>query len=54
MKLLAAGLTNLEIAEMLVVSPETVKKHTSAIYSKFGVSNRTEAANKARDLGLLE
>ena len=54
LKLIAAGLTNREIAETLVVSPETVKKHTSAIYSKLGVSNRTEAANKARELGLLD
>ena len=54
LKLIAAGLTNREIAEALVVSPETVKKHTGAIYSKLGVSNRTEAANKARELGLLD
>jgi LuxR family maltose regulon positive regulatory protein len=54
LKLIAAGLTNREIAKVLVVSPETVKKHTGAIYSKLGVSNRTEAANKARELGLLD
>lgn len=51
--LLAAGLTNREIAERLVVSPETVKKHTSTIYGKLRVSNRTSAAARARDLGLL-
>jgi ATP/maltotriose-dependent transcriptional regulator MalT len=54
LKLIAAGLTNREIAETLVISAETVKKHTSAIYSKLGASNRTEAANKARELGLLD
>jgi LuxR family transcriptional regulator, maltose regulon positive regulatory protein len=53
-RLIAAGLTNREIAETLVVSPETVKKHTSAIYSKLSVSNRTEAAARARELGLLD
>jgi LuxR family maltose regulon positive regulatory protein len=54
LKLIAAGLTNREIAEALVISSETVKKHTGAIYSKLGVSNRTEAAHRARELGLLE
>jgi LuxR family maltose regulon positive regulatory protein len=51
--LMAAGLTNREIAERLVISPETVKKHTTAIYGKLGVKNRTEASARARDLDLL-
>lgn len=54
LRLIAAGLTNREIAEALVIPSETVKKHTRAIYSKIGASNRTEAAHKARELGLLE
>jgi ATP/maltotriose-dependent transcriptional regulator MalT len=33
---------------------ETVKKHSGDIYYKPGVSNRTEAAARARELGLLE
>jgi ATP/maltotriose-dependent transcriptional regulator MalT len=37
LKLIAAGLTNREIAETLVISPETVKKHTGSIYGKLGV-----------------
>jgi LuxR family transcriptional regulator, maltose regulon positive regulatory protein len=53
LRLIAAGLTNREIAEALVISAETVKKHTSAIYSKLGVGNRTEAAGRARELNLL-
>lgn len=52
-QLMAAGLTNREIAAALVVSPETVKKHTSSIYGKLGVGNRTAAVVKARALGLL-
>jgi LuxR family transcriptional regulator, maltose regulon positive regulatory protein len=53
LELLAAGLTNREIAGQFVISPETVKKHVSSIYGKLGISNRTEAAALARKLGLL-
>jgi len=52
LELLAAGLTNREIGEALVISPETVKKHTSNIYGKLGASNRTEAVARARKLDL--
>ncbi len=54
LQLVAAGLTNPEIAENLVISPQTVKKHAANIYGKLNVSNRTEAAAKARWLGLLD
>jgi LuxR family transcriptional regulator, maltose regulon positive regulatory protein len=54
LKLLAAGLKNYEIAGRLVISPETVKKHTGNIYRKLGASNRTAAAARARELDLLD
>jgi LuxR family maltose regulon positive regulatory protein len=50
---IAAGRRNREIANELVVTPETVKKHTSHIFDKLGVANRTEAVTRARQLGLL-
>ncbi|MGH2533799.1 MAG: LuxR C-terminal-related transcriptional regulator [Thermomicrobiales bacterium] len=54
LRLIAAGLTNQEIADRLVISSETVKKHTGNIYAKLGVGNRTEAAARARALDLLD
>jgi LuxR family maltose regulon positive regulatory protein len=54
LRLLAAGLTNREIAGALSISPETVKRHTAGIYGKLGAGNRTEAAARARDLGILD
>jgi LuxR family maltose regulon positive regulatory protein len=53
LELVAAGLTNGEIAAQLVISVETVKKHVGNIRAKLGVSNRTEAAARARELNLL-
>jgi LuxR family maltose regulon positive regulatory protein len=53
LSLLAAGLTNREVAEKLVISPETVKRHGASIYGKLGVGNRTRAVSRARELGLL-
>jgi DNA-binding CsgD family transcriptional regulator len=41
---LAAGRSNREIADLLVVSPHTVARHIEHIYAKLGVSNRTAAA----------
>ncbi len=54
LSLIAAGLTNAEIAERLFISPETVKKHAGNIYSKLGTRTRTEAVARARALGLLD
>lgn len=51
--LVAEGLTNQEIADRLFLSLATVKWHTSNIYGKLAVNNRTEAVAKAQALGLL-
>jgi two-component system response regulator DesR len=51
--LMASGSTNPEIADALHLSKHTVKEHTSAVYRKLGVRNRTEAVQRAQRLGLL-
>jgi LuxR family transcriptional regulator, maltose regulon positive regulatory protein len=53
LQLLAAGAPNRAIAEQLVVTLETVKKHLSHLFDKLGVANRTQAVARARQLGLL-
>ncbi len=54
LRLLAKGRQNKEIAGELWISERTVKFHVSAILSKLGVGNRTEAVSKAAQLGLIE
>lgn len=53
LELLAAGLSNKEIARKLDVSPNTVKTHVSKLYEKLEVSRRTQAVQKAKDLALI-
>jgi DNA-binding CsgD family transcriptional regulator len=50
---LAAGRSNKEIAQRLEVSPNTVKTHVARLYEKLGAKRRTDAINKARELGIL-
>jgi LuxR family maltose regulon positive regulatory protein len=51
--LLAAGRSNQQIADELVVVLDTVKKHVGHILDKLGAANRTQAVARARALGLL-
>jgi len=50
---LAAGASNQQIADELVVALATVKKHVSHVLDKLGAANRTQAVTRARELGLL-
>ena len=53
LELMASGATNPEIAAQLHLSRHTVKEHTSAVYRKLEVRNRTEAVQRAQRLGLV-
>jgi DNA-binding CsgD family transcriptional regulator len=52
LRLIAAGRSNLQIADELVLSVNTVQRHVSNILIKTGAANRTEAAGYARDHGI--
>ena len=54
MRLVAAGMTNQAIANQLVISLPTVKRHIANAYGKLGVGHRTEAVARANELGLLD
>jgi len=53
LRLVARGRTNREIAAQLYLSEGTVKNHISRILSRLSLRDRTQAALRARDLGLL-
>lgn len=52
LRLLAAGRSNAQIAEELVISLNTVNRHVSNIYAKTGAANRAEAASYATRSGI--
>ncbi len=51
--LIARGRSNEEIAQLLFISPHTVKNHVSSIYRKLRVRDRTQAALAAIRMGLV-
>jgi len=53
LRLLAAGSSNKEIAQTLVIATSTVKNHLKSIYGKLGVNSRTQAVQRAGCRGLL-
>jgi DNA-binding CsgD family transcriptional regulator len=51
--LIANGMSNREIAEKLFVSENTVKTHSSRVFSKLGAKRRTQAVQLGKEFGLL-
>ena len=54
LRLLAEGLSDREIAQRLVLAQGTVKWYNKQLYSKLGVHSRSQAVDKAREVGLLD
>lgn len=53
MQLVAAGASNRQIGQDLMLSEATVKSHLVHIYDKLGVRSRTSAVAAAREQGVL-
>jgi two-component system, NarL family, response regulator LiaR len=53
LQLMAQGLSNKEIAQQLFVSLSTIKTHANNLFDKMGVERRTQAINKAKQLGII-
>ncbi len=53
LRLAAAGLSNHDISDRLYITTGTVKWHLNNLFGKLGVSSRTQAAARARELGLI-
>ncbi|RZJ75085.1 MAG: response regulator transcription factor [Flavobacterium sp.] len=54
LQLMAKGHSNKEIAEQLFVSVNTVKTHSTKLFEKLDVKRRTQAVDKARQIGIIE
>jgi DNA-binding NarL/FixJ family response regulator len=53
LQMLALGLTNRQMADRLYLAEGTVKNYLSGLFQKLGVDDRTQAALKAKEMGLL-
>jgi LuxR family maltose regulon positive regulatory protein len=53
LRLIAAGRSNQEIADTLIIALSTVKRHINNLYGKLDVQSRTQAILRARELNLL-
>ena len=53
LRLIAAGQSNAQVAQALVIALSTVKTHTNSIFGKLGVTSRTQAIARAHALRLL-
>ena len=53
LRLVADGLTEVQVAETLIISPRTVSAHLTSIYRKLDVNSRTAASRLALENGWL-
>ncbi|PHN05555.1 response regulator transcription factor [Flavilitoribacter nigricans] len=53
LQLIAAGHSNQEIADLLFISLNTVKTHSSNLFGKLDVRRRTQAVQKAKEIGII-
>lgn len=53
LQLMAAGLSNQQIADQLFVSPNTIKTHLARLFEKLEVGKRVQAIEKAKRMGLI-